>query len=400
MKRLQIGAACLALLFAPYAFAAPQEARLGQGIGKTGGAKPTAAHAQAGLAAGGAARSQASPVSYGRALGRLRPDGKQVTRGAKESRIYQTASPSVVLIVTKDSLGSGALISADGRIVTNLHVVGDNAEVGVIFKPAQEGAAIGEADVRPAKVLRRDGVTDLALIQVADVPGHVKPLSIASISAVEVGSDVHAIGHPTGEAWTYTRGIVSQIRRDYAWTTQSRLKHQATVIQTQTPINPGNSGGPLIDDNLGLVGINSFKGDGEGLNYAVSADDVTAFLARPGDRVAESTVRQPPKDCKLKALEERPSKDPKGVELLMDGDCDDQGDFLLLIPDDKSEPLVMLIDDDGDGKIDTLIFDEGRDGKPDLALYDTDADGKFDMEGSYRDGESEPYRYEKIKAKG
>src|SRR5690606_14286963 len=133
----------------------------------------------------------------------------------------------------------------------------------------------GDADIRPAKVVKRDGVADLALLQVADVPAGVKPLAVGSAASVQVGADVHAIGHPTGEAWTYTRGVVSQVRKDYAWMDE----HKATVIQTQTPINPGNSGGPLINDDLEIIGVNSFKADGEGLNFAVSADDVKAFLA-------------------------------------------------------------------------------------------------------------------------
>ncbi len=344
-----------------------------------------------------AVSSDASAKSYARALNGLKPEGRNTTRGANETRVYQTASASVVLIVTKDGVGSGVLISPDGKIVTNLHVVGKNTEVGVIFKPAIEGTVVNDADVHRARVLRRDEVADLALIQVSETPGHVKPLVVATTSdrAVQVGADVHAIGHPTGEAWTYTRGIVSQVRRDYEWTTEERLQHKATVIQTQTPINPGNSGGPLIDDNLRVVGINSFKGEGEGLNFAVSAEDVNAFLARTADRATQPVG--PPKDCKSKTLAERVSTDPPGMEYDVDADCDGQADYLSVIPNSRREPIMIMYDDDGDGKLDSAIFDKNRDGNPESGLYDTDGDGEFDMEGRFRNGEAEPYRYERIK---
>ena len=357
------------------------------------GALPAGVKAPAGMPSGGTA--------YGKALRGVKPDGAAVTRGAKDARVYQAASPSVVLIVTKEALGSGVLIDANGRIVTNLHVVGDNKEVGVVFKPRVEGAKVGDADLHRAKVIRRDEVADLALIEVTEIPAGVKPLAIAGSSAVQVGSDVHAIGHPTGEAWTYTRGIVSQIRRDYTWRAEDKISHTATVIQTQTPINPGNSGGPLLDDDLELVGINSFSGEGEGLNFAVSAEDVKAFLARTEDRLVDKAAKKAvaAKDCKHKVLDERPSKDPVGVEYSMDSDCDGEADYVMIVPDKKREPISFLFDDDGDGKVDTIVLDTDRDDHPDYALYDTDGNGKIDMEGKFRNHEDEPYRYERVTEK-
>jgi len=378
----------MALSAASYAWAAPPEEMLGQPVAKPAG-KASARPAPKAKFGPGAARS------YGKALAGVAPEGRSVTRGAKETQVYQQASPAVVLIVTKEGLGSGVLVGADGRIVTNYHVVGDYAEVGVVFKPKAEGAAFGEADVKVARVVRRDEVADLALIQVSEVPAGVKPLVIATGTAVEVGADVHAIGHPKGQSWTYTRGIVSQVRRDYAWDTQSGLNHKATVIQTQTPINPGNSGGPLIDDDLRVIGINSFKGPGEGMNYAVSAEDVTAFLARKDDRLTTVADRRPA--CEAKTLDEAPTSKPKGVSYAVDDDCDGKGDYVVLEPDDKREAMTFLYDDDGDGRYDTAIVDADRDGNPDAALYDTDGDGKPDLRGDYRNGESEPYRYVRYK---
>lgn len=250
----------------------------------------------------------------------------------------------------------------------------------------------------PAVVLivTDDGVADLALIQVAETPEGVKPLSLAEGQGVQVGSDVHAIGHPTGQTWTYTRGFVSQIRRDYEWRTLGSGRHRATVIQTQTPINPGNSGGPLLDDALDIVGINSFKSDGEGLNFAVSAADVRAFLDRPGDRLAEAPSAD---DCEVEVVTHQRSKRTDGVDYLMDSDCDGEGDFVMVEPDDKGEPNLYLYDMDGNGEVDEVYVDDGRDGTFDYSLHDIDADGKADLRGYYRKGEDEPYRYEKV-AKG
>lgn len=385
----------MALCAPSYASAAAPEDGLGQPVSQVSGPKPSAGRS---VGFGDkATRSGVSPRSYMKALSGLAPEGRSVTRGAKETKVYEVASPSVVLIVTKEGLGSGVLVGADGRIVTNLHVVDDYAEVGVIFKPTVEGAKIGEADVLTAKVLRRDEVADLALIQVAVVPAHAKPLTVAKAGAVQVGADVHAIGHPTGQSWTYTRGIVSQIRRDYAWATDDTLQHKATVIQTQTPINPGNSGGPLLDDSLQVIGINSFISDGEGLNFAVSAEDVQAFLARAGDRRASRPEARAARACKSETLSQKPTTKPRGVYYVVDSDCDGKSDYEVMEPDDKREAMTVLYDDDGDGKFDTLILDRDRDGNPDVALYDTDGDGKPDLLGEYRNGEDEPYRYERYK---
>lgn len=392
MSRLLTRAAfTLGLCFASYAWAAAPEDVLGTAAPDLAVGAGGSTRAPAKLARSGVALDR-SVKRYMSTLDRVGPEAAAVTRGANETRVYQTAAQAVVLIVSGDSLGSGALISADGKIVTNLHVVGDATEVGVIFKPATEGGKVGKKDIRVAKVIRRDGLADLALIQLAEVPAGVTPLKVAASITVQVGSDVHAIGHPTGESWTYTRGIVSQIRRDYAWTFDDKVPRMATVIQTQTPINPGNSGGPLLDDALQIVGVNTFSGEGEGLNFAVSAENVTALLAMTEDRAAPPSTA-----CEVKVISTRPSKKPKGEESVLDTDCDGVGDLLANFPFDRREPITYVADEDGDGKLDTVLVDVDQDGSLDYGLFDTDADGKPDTEGFYRPGEDKPYRYEKIR---
>lgn len=396
MGRLQIGAAVLILAWSSYAAAQTPTGLLGAPMLRPGKAAAPS-RAPAGLADAPNTDGRAA-ARFVRVLDGLQPEARATTRGTQEVQVYQKASPAVVLVVTEDAFGSGAMISADGKIITNLHVVGKAETVGVVFKPAVEGGQIEKADVRTAKVLRRDGVTDLALIQV-EPPAGVTPLAIGDSRQVQIGADVHAIGHPTGQSWTYTRGIVSQVRKDYAWTVEDGTTHRATVIQTQTPLNPGNSGGPLLSDDLTIIGINSFVSDGEGLNFAVSAEDVKAFLAATTDRAAPPPEKRIPDGCKEVTLAEEPSKDPKGTYFLIDETCDGEGDYTLFEPKSKRDPLLYMFDDDEDGKIDTLLYDEGWDGDFDLGFYDTDGDEEPDMRGLFRDGDDEPYLLERLAKK-
>lgn len=396
MGRLQVGAAAVLILASTsYAWAqVPTDAveLLGAPMpkgGKAGSSRAAPSVMPRGLG-GEAAR-------FSKIMGGVQADGRAATRGALEVKVYQAVAPAVVLVISEDGLGSGALISADGQIITNLHVVGDADTVGVLFKPKVEGGKIDKTEIRTAKVTRRDEVTDLALLKV-EPPLGVTPLKVGDSSAVQVGSDVHAVGHPTGEAWTYTRGIVSQIRKDYGWHIEDGVPRKATVIQTQTPINPGNSGGPLIADDLTIVGINSFKGDGEGLNFAVSGEDVQAFLARTEDRRAGPPPKaKPTKNCKMEIVSEEPMKKPAGTNLFVDADCDGEADFMIFEPKRKKDPRVWMFDDNGDGTIDTMFFDADWDDDFETALYDTDGNGKFDLTGEFRDGEDEPYRFERVK---
>ena len=394
MSWIRIAAFAAAALSASYASAQTLEGAFGTPAGQSRGpAAPTAAKAP-----NARVGAKTPAATFRRALERLQPETASATRGAADVELYRKASPSIVLIITDKAFGSGALISADGQIVTNLHVVRGAKQVGVVFKPAVEGLKPQPADLRRAEVVKVDEVADLALLKVDAVPAGVAPLKLGDSSALQVGADVHAIGHPTGEAWTYTRGIVSQIRRAYEWSAGDPVRHEATVIQTQTPLNPGNSGGPLLDGNGAIVGVNSFTGEGEGLNYAVSVEDVKTFLARSHDRRTAQNVTEAAAECEWKVVKSEAWKDPKGQADYVDTDCDGQDDATVFTPANKREPqwIMRSEDEESKGEIDTIYFDQGRDGSVDWVLYDTDHNGKPDMRGDYRKGEDEPYRWEKI----
>jgi hypothetical protein len=238
-------------------------------------------------------------------------------------------------------------------------------------------------------VVKIDPLTDLALLRVASLPPNIRPIVLGSESDIQVGADVHAIGHPTGEAWTYTKGFISQYRKNYEWKTEEGL-HKAGVIQTQTPINPGNSGGPLISDDAKLVGVNAFKAPGEALNFAVSIVDVQKFLSGnlppPVKKVAA---------CQPKQLYDGRDSLNSARLVQYDTNCDGKADYSFVTPDDMSKPISAHIDSNYDGRTDISVEDRKRNGHWDISFHDVDFDGKIDLVGYHADGKITPTRFEK-----
>jgi S1-C subfamily serine protease len=316
------------------------------------------------------------------------------TRSARGAQIYRTISPSVVLVVTKEGFGSGSLVSGAGKILTNWHVVKGYSYVAIVFKPTVEGKEATRDETKLARVIRYDEVADLALVKVSDVPPGRNPVRLGDASEIAVGMDVHAIGHPVGETWTYTTGTISQYRQAYEWQAKDDpVKHKADIVQTQTPINPGNSGGPLLSDSGNLIGVNSFIGAGEGLNYAVSVDEVRRFLASPNDRVEQQTPTSD-QGCKLKELSRFRSKENDATVIAYDMFCTGQDNAEYVVPDNKTKAVFLRLDRNGDGKADAMIFDLKRRGKWDLSFWDEKFQGYWTLVGYHDDGSLKPTRFE------
>jgi serine protease Do len=155
-------------------------------------------------------------------------------------------------------LGAGAIISEDGYIVTNWHVIQKAGAVEVYLN-----------DGRPlaARLLGADPLSDVAVLKV-DATG-LKPLEFGDSDAVSVGQMVFAVGNPFGLSESVTQGIISAKGR--------RTSTEATneFLQTDTPINPGNSGGPLIDLSGRLIGLNnSILLRTDGIGFSIPANTV------------------------------------------------------------------------------------------------------------------------------
>jgi S1-C subfamily serine protease len=339
-----------------------------------------------------------SPKKAEAVLSRI-PGTERRTRGVHDVALFRLLSPSVVLVVTNEGIGSGSVISG-GLILTNWHVVEGYKQVGVVFKSSSPGARASRADVIAADVIKVDQVRDLVLLRPLTFPTSApKPIELADEKDIAIGADVHAIGHPTGEAWSYTKGIISQVRNGYSWETEAKIKHHADVIQTQTPINPGNSGGPLLSDEGKLIGVNAFKAEGEALNFAVAVTDVRRFLAATSNVVSSNRAlasQSETKECTgPKVVYEGRDKADEAFIRSVSLRCDDFADLIFVLPDNDTKAMYALFDSKRRKKADAIIFDPSREGNWKLSYWDTNLDDTFPLEGVHANGELKPVSFKK-----
>ena len=222
---------------------------------------------------GGAVGYEAASAGGGTSVLSSAPSGSGAPAAAAPGsveQVAQTVLPSVVQLEGSSGEGSGVVISADGLILTNAHVL----EAG---QPAQqqpplgspgsapEGGAGGQGltavfqngNEAPVQVVGTDPGADLAVVRAQGVSG-LTPATLGSSASLQVGQEVVAVGSPLGLSGTVTTGIVSALQRPVA--TGGAQSGQATVldaIQTDAAINPGNSGGALVDMQGRVVGITS-----------------------------------------------------------------------------------------------------------------------------------------------
>lgn len=156
------------------------------------------------------------------------------------------------------SLGSGVLVSPEGYILTNHHVISDADEIDV---------ALSDGRKVKAQVIGSDPETDIAVLKI-EAKQLPTPITLGKVESVHIGDVVLAIGNPFGVGQTVTSGIVSALGRDHVG-----INTFENFIQTDAAINPGNSGGALIDTRGNLIGINtaiySNNGGSMGIGFAI-----------------------------------------------------------------------------------------------------------------------------------
>lgn len=180
------------------------------------------------------------------------------------SGIIEDVIKAVVSIRTNVGSGSGVLISSDGLIVTNHHVINGATSAGILTYDGQ---------AHPVAVVGYNDVHDIAILK---IEGSFSSLEFGNSDNARVGEKVIAIGAPAGLDFTVTQGIVSAVKRTDEKGTE--------FVQHDVPINPGNSGGPLVNSNGKIIGINTMKKAGfEGLGFAISSNLVRQIVDQVKD---------------------------------------------------------------------------------------------------------------------
>ncbi|MBC7880560.1 MAG: trypsin-like peptidase domain-containing protein [Anaerolineae bacterium] len=198
--------------------------------------------------------------------------------------VYEKVSPTVVNItstvlsfdnflqaVPQQGTGSGSILDAEGRILTNYHVVKGSRRLEVTLASGKRYTA---------RMLGADPNHDLAVIQLVDPPKDLTTITLGNSASLKVGRKVLAIGNPFGLDRTLTTGVISALGRDLQSERAGRTLRN--LIQTDAAINPGNSGGPLLDSQGQLIGVNtaifSTSGSSAGIGFAVPVETVREIL--------------------------------------------------------------------------------------------------------------------------
>jgi hypothetical protein len=179
------------------------------------------------------------------------------------AEIAARSTPSVVSVRTEQSLGTGFVVSNDGLVATNLHVVAGNSKITITLADHREFQVV--------EIWNGDRERDLVIMRIE--AQKLPVLSLGDSSAIHPGDSVVAIGHPLGLEDTVSNGLVSAIRK---------LDDDLTVLQISAPIAPGSSGGPIFNDKGEVIGVaTAIMLGGQNINFGVPITYVKELLKRP-----------------------------------------------------------------------------------------------------------------------
>ena len=187
------------------------------------------------------------------------------------STIIDEAIKGVVSVITDRTQGSGTIITSDGYIVTNYHVIRDSGSLAVVTY---------NKNIYHAEFIGAETKNDVAVIKI-NVTG-LNNLNFGNSDNAKIGEKVIALGNPAGLGFSVTEGIISQKDRVL-------FSGTAPLLQTDVPVNPGNSGGPLLNTNGKVIGINRLKIKGyEGLGFATPSNYVAEIVDTIIEKVPQS----------------------------------------------------------------------------------------------------------------
>ena len=327
-------------------------------------------------------------------------------KGAED--IFKDFSNSVVFIGSRKNnklkgMGSGFVINHKGKlkIITNWHVIDDADNFNIWLKPQKmvdENYLINRVDFFNAKLIKVNKTKDLAMLEATNLPLKIKPVVYGNFKKIRPGQSSYAIGHPEGLLWTFTSGMISQVRPNYNWKYKGS-RHKANVIQTQASINPGNSGGPLFNKDKELIGVNTFTSEGENLNFAIAVDDVIDFINEKPKPIKKKKSKYIQKKDKGNTWIKKKKKknfekgsvdlsDAEEVDLNKNGvidawliDENNNGIYEKAYVDENEDGTIeaVAIDKNENNNFEIILIDTNNNGNPDEADIDKDEDGKTDV---------------------
>lgn len=334
------------------------------------------------------------------------------------SNFFAKYADGIVAIFTDGGTGSGVVINDEGHVVTNWHVIEGFDVAKVVFKPPVGAKAVPTA-IHKADIIMIDETRDLALLKPLYPPKNITyikfPKDYEFTDDYLVSQEAHCIGHPEGFRWTYTKGIVSQIRGQEQWSyytdkissgatlsndeldqeLSKSIWHIADVLQVDCSINPGNSGGPIMNFKGELLGINSnFIEGSQTLNFAIALHEVQSFL--DGNIIEPISVKEKEEIiAEFSVLEELDFNEDGLIDTILmdlngnlivdtyyvDDDFDistgDEGgfDYVLLDSDENEIPEARIY---WDGTTQYEEYDIEQDGEFDVLMIDYNEDGEYD----------------------
>jgi S1-C subfamily serine protease len=226
------------------------------------------------------ARSFGTPVATTPTY-RFAPNTSQISKPADVQGILARVDPGVVLIKVQTgsgrfgqglALGTGMVLSADGLVLTNDHVVAGGRSVQVTIA--------GQSQARSASVVGEDATHDIAIVKIQGVSG-LPTVQLGNSSTSQVGDSVIAIGNALGLGGspTVTEGIISALNRTVPGGHGSSTL--SGLLQTDAAINPGNSGGPLVNSGGQVIGMNTeVSTQGQNIGFAIAIDQIKPLLAQ------------------------------------------------------------------------------------------------------------------------
>ena len=320
--------------------------------------------------------------------------------------VYKKTSNSVVFVENYkkkndkfewNGFGSGSLIKRKGSIygvLTNWHVIDGGDAFGVCFRP-KKGEELCK-EIYEGYLVNSNKKKDLALLYIQTDKKNHQLIKLSKYDDAEIGDDAHAIGHPDGNVWTFSTGMIGNIIKK-KWKYDEKFEHEANLLQIQTPINPGNSGGPLMNDDAELIGVNVMGSkESENINFAIALNEVKNFLnssEKNWNKIKEEIIKP------ISIKDSKPIDNNKnGIAdgYIVDENGDGKNDKMYLDENEDGEIDGLITDDNNDGVWDRFVLDEDFNGEADTVALDENGDGKIDVIGKDFNEDGEIDKWEEV----